>query len=297
MSKLSFKSKMCLIVSVAIMASFFVVQSLLVLKVLESGYSYNLFGYGCILLFSPVFYVFVREFLDEVESNKKELLDEVMRKNLYLEHAAKILRHDMHSGINTYIPRGIRSLTRRLGKERIEELKLEAPLRLLTEGLEHSQQVYDGIYQFTDLVRENSVMKREVINLTDVLEKYFKRVSYKDQILLSPDLPEASINQSLFCTAVDNLVRNGIKYNDQDTKWVRIEMQDDGTLGIRDNGRGLTQEEFDHLSKPYQRKENQKETGTGLGLNITIAIFKEHGFSVKVEKQETGTLIKVSIND
>ena len=29
---------------------------------------------------------------------------ELSRKNTYLEHAAKILRHDMHSGINTYLP-------------------------------------------------------------------------------------------------------------------------------------------------------------------------------------------------
>ena len=41
-------------------------------------------------------------------------LEEAKHKNTYLEHAAKILRHDMHSGINTYIPRGIRSLERRL---------------------------------------------------------------------------------------------------------------------------------------------------------------------------------------
>ena len=30
------------------------------------------------------------------------------KKTVYLEHAAKILRHDIHSGINTYIPRGIK---------------------------------------------------------------------------------------------------------------------------------------------------------------------------------------------
>ena len=32
--------------------------------------------------------------------------EEISKKNTYLEHAAKILRHDMHSGINTYMPRG-----------------------------------------------------------------------------------------------------------------------------------------------------------------------------------------------
>ena len=39
---------------------------------------------------------------------------EIEKKNTYLEHAAKILRHDMHSGINTYMPRGLSSLERRL---------------------------------------------------------------------------------------------------------------------------------------------------------------------------------------
>ena len=44
----------------------------------------------------------------------------VNQKNSYLEHAAKILRHDMHSGINTYIPRGLNSLKRRLSEDRIK---------------------------------------------------------------------------------------------------------------------------------------------------------------------------------
>ena len=47
----------------------------------------------------------------------------VNQKNSYLEHAAKILRHDMHSGINTYMPRGLNSLKRRLKKDQIKELK------------------------------------------------------------------------------------------------------------------------------------------------------------------------------
>ncbi len=46
----------------------------------------------------------------EIESQ----LDEINKKNSYLEHAARIIRHDMHSGINTYMPRGISSLEKRL---------------------------------------------------------------------------------------------------------------------------------------------------------------------------------------
>jgi methyl-accepting chemotaxis protein len=56
---------------------------------------------------------------DITESVNQKL--EIEKKNSYLEHAAKILRHDMHSGINTYIPRGLSSLERRLTEDQIKK--------------------------------------------------------------------------------------------------------------------------------------------------------------------------------
>ena len=103
------------------------------------------------------------------------------------------------------------------------------------------------------------------------------------------------MNQALFCTAIDNLVRNGLKYNDSETKVVAISMEDEQHIAVQDNGRGMTQAEFDHLSQPYTRREGQKETGTGLGLNICVAILNEHGFKVTCEKNEVGTKIKIKI--
>jgi len=63
---------------------------------------------------------------------------------------------------------------------------------------------------------------------------------------------------------------------------------------VEDNGRGIDQNDFDHLSKPYVRKEGQKESGTGLGLNICKAILHEHGFEINAEKLEKGgTKLKI----
>jgi hypothetical protein len=53
-------------------------------------------------------------------TKQHEAEDIVNQKNSYLEHAAKILRHDMHSGINTYMPRGLRSLKRRLTEDQLK---------------------------------------------------------------------------------------------------------------------------------------------------------------------------------
>lgn len=223
-----------------------------------------------------------------------ETLNELDKKNAYLEHAAKILRHDMHSGINTYIPRGITSLERRLTKDVVQDHKLEAPLRLLKEGLLHTQKVYRGVKEFTNLVKEDKDLEKVECNLHDVLKQFLATTAYKDQVLIDP-LCVVAVNEPLFCTAVDNLVRNGLKYNDSETKFVRIFMVDGDTLGVQDNGRGMSQREFDVLSRPYTRREGQKESGTGLGLSICTAIMTEHGFPMSCDKLQQGTLLKVKI--
>lgn len=220
---------------------------------------------------------------------------ELEKKNSYLEHAAKILRHDMHSGINTYIPRGITSLKRRLSDEKISELKLESPLKLLEDGLHHTQKVYKSVYEFTNLVKKDVVLNKEYYNLSDILNRYLSTTPYNDQVIVEGWLPEIEVNEPLFCTALDNLVRNGLKYNDSETKLVVIFMEDEQHLAIQDNGRGMTNEEFITLSEPYKRREGQKESGSGLGLNICTAIIKEHGFEISSEKNEVGTKIKIKV--
>lgn len=229
-------------------------------------------------------------------------LQEVDRKNAYLEHAAKILRHDMHSGINTYIPRGINSLERRL--EKIQQSidpksiykewrQLAAPMKLLKEGIHHAQRVYSGVKEFTNLVKKDAAMDKAPYKLHEILDRHLRGTAYRSQVQIN-DLGCEDVNESLFCTAIDNLIRNGLRYNDNDSKYVKIYRE--GTeIIVEDNGRGMTQEEFEELAKPYTRKSGQKESGSGLGLNICVAIMREHGFEVTCEKIETGTKLKVKV--
>lgn len=221
---------------------------------------------------------------------------EIMQQNVYLEHAAKILRHDMHSGINTYMPRGLKGLERRLSEDQIKDLKIGSSMRLLREGLQHTQKVYAGVKEFTNLVKKDAVLEMETKDLRSILVDYLSLTAYTDQVAIDW-LPSIPVNEPLFCTAIDNFIRNGLKYNDSDTKVVAIMMVDDYHLAIVDNGRGMTEKEFLANSKPYVRgsKNKEKESGSGLGLNISIAILEEHGFSVSCSERESGTMIKVRI--
>lgn len=227
-------------------------------------------------------------------TDKKNIEIEVGKKNAYLEHAAKILRHDMHSGINTYIPRGLSSLKRRLTDDQIKTMKIGAPIRMIQEGLTHTQRVYKGVKEFTNLVKLDSQLEKNPHDLREILTNYLDATAYFKQVILN-DLIVCNVNDSLFCTAIDNFIRNGLKYNDAPTKVVSLYMENDSTLVIEDNGRGMSQSDFEQLSKPYTRRDGQKENGTGLGLNICVAIMDEHGFGITAEKLEQGTKIRIHI--
>jgi len=222
------------------------------------------------------------------------------RKNAYLEHAAKILRHDMHSGINTYIPRGISSLERRISKfakdNELDETQMEkifgTSMKLIKEGLHHSQKVYVGVKEFTNLVKKDSKLEKHKVNLSNILKDYLRSTAYSSQVMIS-ELGEDEVNPALFCTAVDNLIRNGLKYNDSDTKLIKIYKEKESII-IEDNGRGMSQSEFEEYSKPYTRKKDNRESGSGLGLNICIAIVKEHGWKLGIQKSRKGTKLEIS---
>lgn len=293
---ISKRSIVCLICSTLIMLTFFVFKTLVVFKYIHHSTFTHYFEWLSVIAFMPPFFMVVQEFLQ----NKAKIKDDLSKKNIYLEHAAKIIRHDMHSGINTYLPRGIKSLNRRLTDENIKDLRISAPLKLIKDGLHHAQKVYAGVYEFTNLVKENARLNKAPHNISEILTDYLKLTAYKNQVVLSDTLPDVlDVNEALFCTALDNFIRNGLKYNDSGTKWVKIYHEGSYHTGsylvVEDNGRGLTAEEFIILSKPYARKENQKESGTGLGLNISIEILKEHGYTVFAKKTDNGTKIYIKL--
>jgi signal transduction histidine kinase len=223
----------------------------------------------------------------------EQQISDIAKKNSYLEHAARIIRHDMHSGINTYMPRGISSLEKRLTTEDIQRLKIEGALKMVKEGLNHTQRVYKSVYEFTNLVKQNVVLNKSLVDVKDLVWKYILPNSYSSQVEIS-DLGELEVNETLFCNAVENLIKNGLSYNDSEVKKIKIYNEEEYLI-VEDNGRGFSQKQFEkHLTK-YSKKADVTGDEKGLGLNICVAILEEHGFKLTCEKIEGGTKMRIKI--
>ena len=248
---------------------------------------------GVALLGLVVAVVLQRKRIQVQDVEIEEQINDIAKKNSYLEHAARIIRHDMHSGINTYMPRGISSLEKRLTTEDIQRLKIEGALKMVKEGLNHTQRVYKSVYEFTNLVKQNVVLNKSLVDVKNLIWTYILPNSYSSQVEIS-DLGEMEVNEILFCNAIENLIKNGLSYNDSEVKKIKIYNEEEYLI-VEDNGRGFSQKDFDKHLKKYSKKADVTGDEKGLGLNICVAILEEHGFKLTCEKIDTGTKMKIKI--
>jgi light-regulated signal transduction histidine kinase (bacteriophytochrome) len=232
--------------------------------------------------------------IDDEVSEQIKNKNLLQQKSIYLEHTAKIIRHDMHSGINTYIPRGLSILLDKIPEEVVKEYKLGLGLRLLEEGLKHSQKVYKGVYEFTNLVKRKPEFNVENCDVAFILKEHLESTSYKDKVNVN-NLCSIGVNSTLFTIAVDNFIKNGIKYNNSSVPKIDIYLNNNNEIVIQDNGVGMSQMEYDMQCMPYMREEVGDEKPQGLGINIANSILEEHGFKITVEELESGTAVKIRV--
>ena len=100
----------------------------------------------------------------------------------------------------------------------------------------------------------------------------------------------AAIDPELFRRAVGNLVINGLVHNPPDTKVTVSVRKDQGNgvcISVRDDGKGISEEEQAKLFTRYYRGTNTKEKpeGSGLGLAIAKQIVSLHGGEIAVKSR------------
>lgn len=97
-------------------------------------------------------------------------------------------------------------------------------------------------------------------------------------------------NETLFLTAVSNLIENGIKYNQNGgSVCIKLVIENDmAIIVVSDTGRGIPVEEMDAIFEPFYRVDKSRARGlggAGMGLSLVRHIAKCHGGSVLVKSE------------
>jgi two-component system sensor histidine kinase CpxA len=103
--------------------------------------------------------------------------------------------------------------------------------------------------------------------------------------------------RDLIRSALENVVRNALKYSYPNTGVIVRLIRDDGygtaMIIVQDEGPGVPAETLSHIFEPFYRVDEARDRqsgGTGLGLAITHRIILLHGGSVSAANRETGGL-------
>lgn len=107
-------------------------------------------------------------------------------------------------------------------------------------------------------------------------------------------------NEGLLQSAIENIVRNAVKYTPENSVVKVTLTKENGTakISVRDFGNGVEENKLKDLFRPFYRVDEARERksgGVGLGLAITERAVTAHGGKVWAENAADGGLI-VKIN-
>lgn len=113
------------------------------------------------------------------------------------------------------------------------------------------------------------------------------------------DIPKLMIDKELVWEAIENLVANAITSMPEGgimTVSTKKAVQDDKmyvVLGLKDTGKGISEDQLDMIFEPFYTTKADKIT-TGLGLPITKKIIEDHRGFIRVEsRSEKGSVFSI----
>jgi signal transduction histidine kinase len=101
-------------------------------------------------------------------------------------------------------------------------------------------------------------------------------------------------DRELLRRLVENLLENGVRYNDADG-WVRVRAQSAAgrvTVRVENSGAVVAPDAVKRLTEPFERLERRAgRRGAGLGLSIVKAVVEAHGGTLAITPRDAGGLV------
>lgn len=151
--------------------------------------------------------------------------------------------------------------------------------KLLNEVLDYSKIDNEGVNEPVDT---NEAVSQAILNARIIIEE-------KNATIEFDDLPKILMSSIHIIQLFQNLIVNGVKYNDKEQPELKISgvrHSNNFIFSVRDNGIGIEKVYKDKIFDMFQRLHGKEEyAGTGIGLAICKKIVNQYNGEIWVESE------------
>jgi signal transduction histidine kinase len=227
--------------------------------------------------------------LKKYEAQKSKFIKDLKSKNLELEEFTYIASHDLKTPLRTV------SSYLDLSKIHLQKKNLAEATKSLDAAKKGTVQMYALINDILEYKRitqdEDSV--EETIDLNALIETVREKIGpafqQKKILIQYESLPTIRANQNEILALFQNLIENGLKYNESAQAKISITHQvTDQHLKIafEDNGIGIEEAHYEKIFKFFNRLHRPEDyEGSGIGLGLCKKIVQKYEGDISVQSK------------
>ncbi|OEF96717.1 sensor histidine kinase [Desulfuribacillus alkaliarsenatis] len=177
--------------------------------------------------------------------------------------------------------------------------QLDKYLSVIHDKTDQLDRLVDDLYKYSQL----EVGKMDVILNEYQLDEFFNSILAQFEMQFAADTLELTIeakasdgylraDKQRILQVMENVVNNARRYIDDKTGKIEIKVEQADTafllVSIKDNGRGIAEEDLPYVFDQFYRGEKSRSRqfgGTGLGLSISKYIIDAHGGKMWIESR------------
>ena len=215
------------------------------------------------------------------------LIQELFESEKNLKEKIQKSMHEINTPVSTI------QINSRLLKSSISDSKNLERLKKIDKASNLLLELYDEMEYF---IKQNiDFVDIKSYDLESLVSESIQRFDdIKKDVLITLDIPKTTIKTDKrgFLKAVDNLIQNAIKHNQNLTK-IEVFFKEK-TLFIKDDGDGIESENICNVFNKYFK--DHKAKGFGLGLSMVKEFCDKNGIDIKIESSKNGTVFKLNLS-
>lgn len=235
------------------------------------------------------------------EQYENDLLSTVQKSNLALSEFTYIASHDLKEpvrGINTYTQLLLKDCGKNISDKGKQHLKSLGDLAMKITSQVDAIQAYTRISMTMPSIHEVSLVSlcNEQVDKLQIFLKKNGAVVHID-----PLLSDAPCDRSLLGEAISCLIKNGIIFNNNLRKIIRIYSDEDNDyvyLHIKDNGIGIDAAYHKQIFRIFRKLHSGStyDSGIGVGLSLVKKIIDLHSGKIELRSEnDAGTEVVLAL--